>query len=442
MNWLAQVWMERMLNSLPEGLLLALCSWLLLRFVGRQNSGTRFAVWFTALAGVAGLSMAGSFRFMGEHIAAPVSRLIPHLTMPVFWAEIAFVLWALIAFVALIRIAVGVVQLGVIRRNCRKINPADLGTAIEETFQQHAVERSVSLAVSEQVKVPAAIGLWKPVIVLPEWTLRELESHELNPILVHELTHLKRYDDWTNLLQKIVRAIFFFHPAVWWIDARLSLEREMACDDAVLASCSNPRVYAASLIDLLEKSCNRRGWTMAQAAVHRARDLSLRISQILDAKRPSSTRVWKPALVLSGIFSIACFGLAHSAPELIAFAPEHHNLSAHVPHTDDLDMLNVHGEVIPASFHIPAAATRSLQETTTVSKPAKQQKHRQAAAVKEAKLITTHNTPKAQIFFVVQTSFIDSGENPQSNMPSMRTQVWQILWIVPTAQLDGASSAI
>ncbi len=445
MNWLAQVWMERTLNSLPEGLLLALCSWLLLRFVGRQNSGTRFAVWLTALAGVAALSLAGSFRFMGEHVAAPMSRFIPHLTMPVYWAKVAFVLWALVAFTALIRIFVGVVQLAAIKRNCRNIYPSDLGTAIEETFKQHVAKRFVSLAVSEQVKVPAAIGLWKPMIVLPEWTLHELEPLELNPILVHELTHLKRYDDWTNLLQKVVRAIFFFHPAVWWIDARLSLEREMACDDAVLASCSNPRGYASSLIGLLEKSCNRRGWTMVQAAVHRAQELSVRIAQILDTKRPSSTRIGRPALALSGVVLIGCFGLAYSSPQLVAFVPQHRNFAAHASHTENFDMPNLKGEVVPASFHIPVAAPRSLKATTSISKPVKAQKRHQAAVMKDAKLTVVRRTPKEQIFVVMQTSFINSVENPQNTMPAMRMQVWQIVWIVPTlnpAQLESGSSAI
>jgi hypothetical protein len=93
----------------------------------------------------------------------------------------------------------------------------------------------------------------------------------------------------------------------------------MACDDAVLANTGNPRAYASCLIELLEKSCARRGWTMAQAAVHRAQELSQRITRILDPKRPASTRVWKPALALATVFSLACFAISFSAPRLVAF---------------------------------------------------------------------------------------------------------------------------
>jgi hypothetical protein len=166
------------------------------------------------------------------------------------------------------------------------------------------------------VRVPAAIGFWKRTIVLPAWALRELPPEDLNVILLHEFAHLRRGDDWTNLIQKIVRALFFFHPAVWWIENRLSVEREMACDDAVLAETANPHGYASCLVSLLEKSLAHRGWSMAQAAVDRAREASLRLAQILDTKRPVATRVWKPALGMVAAFSVVC--LAH-APQFVAF---------------------------------------------------------------------------------------------------------------------------
>ena len=78
-------------------------------------------------------------------------------------------------------------------------------------------------------------------------------------ILLHENAHLRRWDQWTNLAQKIVTALFFFHPAVWWIENRLTLEREMACDDIVLAQTASPRDYASFLISFAEKIAKRPG---------------------------------------------------------------------------------------------------------------------------------------------------------------------------------------
>ena len=72
--------------------------------------------------------------------------------------------------------------------------------------------------------MPSALGLWSPVIALPDWAFAELPASELAVILRHEFAHVRRWDDWTNLIQKIVRAVLFFHPAVWWIESRLSVE--------------------------------------------------------------------------------------------------------------------------------------------------------------------------------------------------------------------------
>jgi hypothetical protein len=158
---------------------------------------------------------------------------------------------------------------------------------------------------------------------LPAWALRELPPDDLNVILLHEFAHLRRWDDWTNLIQKIVRALFFFHPAVWWIENRLSVEREMACDDAVLAETANPHGYATCLVSLLEKSLAHRlahrRWSMAQAAVDRAREASLRLARILDTNRPVATRVWKPALGMVAAFSMVCLAVLPHAPQFVAF---------------------------------------------------------------------------------------------------------------------------
>jgi hypothetical protein len=96
----------------------------------------------------------------------------------------------------------------------------------------------------------------------------------------------------------------------------------MACDDAVLAETSNPRGYASCLVSLLEKSLAHRQTngqpSMVQAAVHRAREASLRLARILDAKRPAATRVWKPALGMVGVFFLGCVAVLPHAPQFVA----------------------------------------------------------------------------------------------------------------------------
>ncbi len=294
MSWLpvqtvAQMSVERILNALPEGFLIALFAWAMLRVLRRQNSGTRFAVWFLALLAVAALPVLGGFGAGRALMAAGMSSGMsvgggrPAITIPGRWALFAFLAWTLGASAAMVRLAAGLWRLRRLRRSCMALVAADLDPAVRKTVDAISASgsfasRSITVATSEYVRVPAAIGFWKRIIVLPAWTLRELPPNDLNVILLHEFAHLRRWDDWTNLIQNIVRALFFFHPAVWWIENRLSVEREMACDDAVLAETANPHGYASCLVSLLEKSLGQRRWSMAQAAVHRAHEAALRLA--------------------------------------------------------------------------------------------------------------------------------------------------------------------
>jgi beta-lactamase regulating signal transducer with metallopeptidase domain len=279
-----QIAVGHILNSLPEGLLIAIFAWIVLRFLPRQNAGTRFAVWFVALLAVSGLPLVGGMA--GRAILPAALGARPLITLTIPWGFLLFLIWVLAACTAMLRLAAGVWRLRALRRSCIPIDLAQIDPAIRKTITKFFSSRSVTLATSEKVSVPSAFGFFKPMIVIPAWAMRELPHEDLNIILLHEFAHVRRWDDWTNLFQKAIRAVFFFHPAIWWIDSRLSLEREMACDDAVLAETANPHGYAKCLIGLLEKSFAHRGWTMAQGAVHRAREASLRVAQILDVHRP------------------------------------------------------------------------------------------------------------------------------------------------------------
>lgn len=335
MSWLpaqtvVQIAVERVLNALPEGLLIAFFAWALLRVLRRQNSGTRFAVWFVALLTVAALPVLGGFGEGQMWPVAGVSSLVssggswggmrPAITIPARYGLFVIFAWALGASVAMARLVAGLWRLRQLCLSCTPIGIGDLDPAVRDTVD--AIGASVTIATSECVSVPAAIGFFKRTIVLPTWALQELRPEDLRVILLHECAHLRRWDEWTNLIQKIVRALFFFHPAVWWIENRLSMEREMACDDAVLEETANPRGYATCLVSLLEKSlAHRRAdqqWSMAQAAVHRAREAALRLAQILDTNRPVATRVWKPALGVAGTFSLACLMAFPHAPQFVA----------------------------------------------------------------------------------------------------------------------------
>jgi beta-lactamase regulating signal transducer with metallopeptidase domain len=318
LNAVAEISALRIVECLVEGTLVTIFAGLVLRVARRQTSSAKFAVWFSALMAIAALPLLGGSSW--SHANAPSGSLSPAITVPASWALYLFSAWAVVAAWFLTGVGRGLWHLHILRKSCVPVDRELLDVRLNETLDRNRGSRQVELCTSDRVQVPTAIGFVKPAVVIPSWVMQELSAEELNQILVHELAHLRRWDDWTNLAQKVVKALFFFHPAVWWIEKQVSLEREMACDDAVLAETASPRAYAECLAHLAEKTLIQRSVALAQAALGRIRQTSLRVAQILDANRPLGTgRAWKAAASMVALFAVVCVWGISRAPRMIAF---------------------------------------------------------------------------------------------------------------------------
>jgi uncharacterized protein (TIGR03435 family) len=97
---------------------------------------------------------------------------------------------------------------------------------------------------------PGVFGVRHPVLLLPEGIEQRLAPAQLDAILAHEMCHVRRRDNLTGAIHLMVEAMFWFHPLVWWIRARLVEERERACDEAVLQSGREPHVYAEGILNV------------------------------------------------------------------------------------------------------------------------------------------------------------------------------------------------
>ena len=313
---LAETFTMRAVQSLADGVLIALFAGVVLRS-SRHSAGTRFAVWFSSLVAIAVLPFGGRWL---SHPAPYYSSGHATITVSDRWAVYLLAVWAVIAAWFLCGVIKAVWHLRVLRRSCTPLHPTHLDPLLQDTLRRYSAKRNISLCTSALVRVPAAIGLLKPAVVIPEWVMRELSTDEVNQIVVHELAHLRRLDDWTNLAQQIIKAVFFFHPAVWWVDKKVALERESACDDVVLAEAASPRAYAECLTRLAEKSFLQRSVVLAQAALGRIRQMSLRVSRILDPNRqPSPNRGWKSVASLVAVFATGTAIWMSRAPQLIGF---------------------------------------------------------------------------------------------------------------------------
>ena len=430
---MAQSSAERMLNSIVLGFGLALFAWLLLRLMARRSSGTRFAVWFSVLIAIALLPF---FSFPG---ASPTLTSHPELLAPRSWAIYLFGVWAALAALGLSRVAYSWLRIRRLRQVCiplATVNP-ELQASVDALCQ--ITGRQPEIVVSGVARVPMAVGFFRPMIIVPKWAAQELSPSELKAILLHELAHLRRHDHWTNLIQKIVGALFFFHPAVWWIERQISLEREMACDDAALEQFSDPRGYAECLVAVAEKSFLQRGLTLVQAAVGRARQITRRVASILDAG-PGRTGVSKPVLALVIGGCLLCLTIAQHAPRLIGFADENTSPAAAVSY-------GTYGvgtaKVIPAALHLDSGTgATGLGERSATKKPGKLDLHKrylQKTNERRPALVRTKAALKPPTPMLVLTSVpqpvsppqtyyfvIQSVQSDSTGMPVWNFCVWRV----------------
>jgi bla regulator protein blaR1 len=105
---------------------------------------------------------------------------------------------------------------------------------------------------------PGVVGLWRPRLVLPEGIVERLTPAQLRSLIAHERCHVRHRDNLVAALHMVVEAIFWFHPAVWWIESRLVDERERACDEAVLQSGNRPEDYAEGILEVCRQSAGLR----------------------------------------------------------------------------------------------------------------------------------------------------------------------------------------
>ena len=140
------------------------------------------------------------------------------------------------------------------------------------------LKRIVKIFESSLVKIPVAIGYFKPIILFPLGILSGLPQNQIEAIIAHELAHIKRNDFIVNLVQTFIEAFFFYHPAVWWISSIINRERENCCDDIAVGYCLDSTIYSKALYNLQETCMQEK--KIALAALGKRNNLYRRIKRM------------------------------------------------------------------------------------------------------------------------------------------------------------------
>jgi bla regulator protein blaR1 len=196
----------------------------------------------------------------------------------------------------------------------------------------YAIER-VLVRASRALLEPGVVGIFRPVLLLPEGIEERLTPAQLDAVIAHELCHVRRRDNLFASIHMLVEALLWFHPLVWWIGARLLEERERACDEAVLSSGSEPHVYAEAIVNVCKSYVES---PLVCVAGVTGSDLKRRIEAIM-ANRASLTLNLpkKFALAIAGIAALAApIGIGIMNAPARALAAEQSAAAAPVPKWD------------------------------------------------------------------------------------------------------------
>lgn len=328
-----------MFDGLWEGLVIAGVVWLILRALPQLGAATRYAVWLCTLAALVAIPLltlafprphaaqpavtytvvttvpaatpkgdaqaatatrAGAQTFASPPTPSLIDRAAVSAALPVG----AALLWLLVAGVRLVLLALNLLDLAGIRRR------ATLWSALHD----------YPVYISRDIDVPLAVGFLRPQVLLPSTLIEEQSSAAIEAIITHEVAHLRRGDVWTNAFARFVEALAALNPAAWFVLRRLSVEREIACDDWVVDRLGAGDIFARALATMA--SCaGARTPLAAPSAIGSKHSVVTRIEQLLDA-HPRRLRLSLSAV--GGtlmLFALIAMVLQSISP-VLAYAPE------------------------------------------------------------------------------------------------------------------------
>ena len=343
-NYLSSMWAAiapALGNHLWQSTLFTIAAGLLTLILRNNHAHTRYRLWliasvkflipFSLLAGVGShiawwrgpaTENTGVYIAM-DQLGQPFSQsrlsLISEAAPAIHAAGLIDLLPVLVAAVWLCGIAVVVLAWYVrwrrISEVMRKAVPLREGREFESLRRLErlaGMSKQIEMRMSRTSLEPGIFGIFRPILVWPHGISERLENQHLEAILAHELSHVRRRDNLSATVHMVVEAIFWFHPLVWWLGARLLEERERACDEAVLESGGDRKVYAESILKICEFCV---GSPMTCVSGVTGADLKKRIFHIMTEGITRNLDFSKKLLfAVAGLLALAtpiAFGLLH-----------------------------------------------------------------------------------------------------------------------------------
>ncbi|HUB52134.1 MAG TPA: M56 family metallopeptidase [Terracidiphilus sp.] len=400
---------------------LALC----LRFAPRVAASHRFAAWAAGFCALVALPFVPAFSQLlalsgsanGNASASLPQTAHPFLSLNAGWSLAIAALWLVIALVRAGDLAIHTVRL---RKLWKSATPVEMDAALRMVLSADSARRlrKLTLCTTSELDRPSVIGFFAPRILIPDWLFNKLTRQELEQVVLHEAEHLRRGDDWTNLLQKLCLVVFPLNLALVFVEQRLCREREMACDEGVVRRTQAPRAYAACLAGLAERhmehraealSLGARAKALALNAFDRRPELARRVHSLLaerSALHPVASRAVLGAL--SCALAVGAVELAR-CPQLIAFVPSAPKIAAETAQSSATDLVtDRHAQQAVSGFH--AINAMAIMPQTVRQRIANRQAETQQSAI-DARCSRARNTS-------ILRSAINAAQSVNASVPA------------------------
>jgi TonB family protein len=305
------IWDNLVAYSMQIGLLVGLAAFLPVALRLRLPA-SRLAYWHILLAACLLLPVVRPWKqavltssvFVPAHITVPVSpQPAPAPALPT--TEIALMLLGTGMLIRMMWLATGFWRLARLRRHSRPLRPVS----------SWSVE--ADLRISDDISSPVTFGLLRPAVLLPA-NFSELDESVQEAVLCHEILHVRRRDWLFTLVEELVRSVFWFHPAIWWLLGEIGLAREQVVDRQVVELTRSRDQYVDALLAIAGA---KPRLDLAPAPLFlRRRHLKQRVVSIMKEVRMSKMRSVSSLVAGLGIMALACWFVTATFP--LAAAPQ------------------------------------------------------------------------------------------------------------------------
>ena len=207
------------------------------------------------------------------------------------WALAVRGLYAFGVLMVLIQLAMQRRSVRRLAREAVRVRDPEWTRLLLDSAARMGMDRPVRLLRSRHCSMPMAFGTLRPAILIPAMADTWPEDRR-RAVVLHEVAHLARYDCLTQSLALVTCALYWFHPAVWWVARRLRIERERACDDRVLAAGTEAREYAGHLLEIAYSFGTGKAPALA-VSMARPRQLEGRLLAVLNTAIDRSVPPWR-----------------------------------------------------------------------------------------------------------------------------------------------------